>query len=194
MSRAEFMGILAYLSAGAGKEMAAETADVYFDLLQDLPAGAVQFAARRALLESAYPVIPPVGTIRKLATSALEGPDQISAQEAWGLLRRAITTFGYNHEEQALRSLPPLVARAADHLGWQDICASTETEILRSQFFRTFDAVVGRSQREVLMPAAMREALAGIGEMPKQLELYRGHDHRSAKQILGRLYEPPMDN
>src|SRR5690348_7985347 len=62
---------MAYLGAGCGKELNKDGLRVYYDLLGDLPLTALQCAAKRALLENAFPVFPQVGTLRKLATEAM---------------------------------------------------------------------------------------------------------------------------
>src|SRR4051794_653455 len=74
LTREEFAPIVAYLSAGTGKEMPRAQAEVYSDLLQDLPAASVWAAARAALAESAGPWLPSVGAMRQRAAGALHGP------------------------------------------------------------------------------------------------------------------------
>src|SRR5262245_3697535 len=71
MTREEFSPILVYLSAAVNREIPREQAEVYFDCLSDLPATAIRQAARRAVLESEYPVVPAVGRIRRLALEEL---------------------------------------------------------------------------------------------------------------------------
>ena len=68
MTREEFAGILRYLVVASGKPMEKETAEVYFDLLGDLPYERLKNAVREAIKESKYPVIPAVGYLRDLAT------------------------------------------------------------------------------------------------------------------------------
>lgn len=162
MNREEFAAILYYLAAGVGRDVSDAQLEVYFDLLGDLPADVLRRAAQRALLESQYPTLPPVGVLRRLAAEAM-APRQLAACEAWGLTLRAVEAFGYDQELRGLESLPPLVRRAAECLGWQTICASTEPEICRAQFAKAFEALAGREQRESLLPPSLREALGRVG-------------------------------
>jgi hypothetical protein len=184
VTRKEFGCIIAYLAAASGKSPTQEQAEVYFDLLGDLPAEALQFAAKRALLESCYPVLPPVGTLRKLAVDAMNGADrEPTPDEAWELVRRAIGRFGYRREQAALDALPEgAVRRAAECLGWQSLCDSTEPEICRAQYRKAYESLQSRRERQRLLPGGMIEMLERIGTLPKLPEL-QGYDHRNAWQV-----------
>jgi hypothetical protein len=185
MNRTEFAQIMVYLAAGTGKQVAAETVEVYYDLLCDLPSEALAFAVKRSLLESAYPVVPPVGTLRRLALDAMNAAHrEPTADEAWELVRRALNRFGYMREEEGLAGLPAgPVRRAAECLGWRSLCDSTEPEISRAQYRKAFETLQGRQQRERLLPAPMIAALEHIGTLPKLPEL-QGYDHRNAWQVI----------
>lgn len=167
MTKAEFGAILAYLSAAVGKPVTDQQAEVYFDLLGDLPAAVLRAAAQQALLESQYPTLPPVGQLRKLATAALEGRDRIpTAAEAWECARRAVVRFGYCREAEGLASVSGLVRRTLECLGWVAVCDSTEPEIVRAQFVRAYESLASREHRERLLPAAVKEAIAKVGQAP----------------------------
>src|SRR5262249_9799575 len=142
MTREEFAVVMALLASATGKAIDDKQAEVYFELLGDLPAEALRFAAKRALLESAYPVLPPVGVLRKLAVEATNGCDrEPTPDEAWNIVRRAIRDFGYRHQEEGIESLPAgPIRRAVQCLGWQSLCDSTEPEICRAQFRKAFEA------------------------------------------------------
>ncbi len=163
MTSDEFTEIMAYLSRGVGKTFPADQAEVYYDLLHDLPADALRLAARRALLESQYPTIPPVGTLRKLATEALTASEGWpSPMEAWELVRHAISRYGYMREAQGLASLPRLVRRATEALGWQDICNREGPGVIRAQFRGAYEIILAREQRTALLPEEVKETLAEL--------------------------------
>lgn len=163
LNREDFAAVIAYLGAGVGKSFSAEQAEVYFDLLGDLPLPILQAAARQALMESIYPTIPTPGALRQIALR-LMNPDVPAAVEAWDLVRRAILRYGYAQEARALATLPEPVANAARLLGWVSLCDSTCVETCRAQFTKAYDALVQRSQRESLMPLPYRQRLAGLLE------------------------------
>jgi hypothetical protein len=162
MTRVEFAQVLAYLSAGVGKPVAEATAEVYWDLLGDLPLPALQRAAQRALLESAYPTLPTVGTLRELAAAG----ETLPAAEAWSLIRTAMARHGLTGEVKALACLPPLVAQAAAALGWRNLCDAREAQTVYAQFRDAYEAVVGRDRREHLLPAPLKAELRQIGREP----------------------------
>ena len=106
MTREEFGPILVYLSSAANREIPREQAEVYYDGLADLPAPAVRQGARRAVLESDYPVVPAVGRIRRLALEALV-PRETPAQNAARLARERAEalTLAENDREAVKRLL-----------------------------------------------------------------------------------------
>lgn len=161
MRAIDFAPIMAVLSAAIARPVSEETTRVYFDLLKDLPLPALQLAAKRAVMESQYPVLPPVGVLRKLALESLT-PARLLADEAWERVRRAIRRYGYYREADGLASLPQEVRRAAECLGWQSLCDSTEPEVCRAQFRKAYEAIVERERRMELLPDAMQCAIATL--------------------------------
>lgn len=157
MTHTEFSAIMAYLAAGIGKPIPQATQAVYWDLLGDLSAEALQAAAKQALLDSAYPTLPQVSVLRQLAL-AVQQPtaDSLSPIEAWELVRKAMIRWGYFRPKQGLESLPPLVRRAVEAFGWQELCDAENADVIRAQFCRAYEAMRDRQQREALMPPSLR--------------------------------------
>jgi len=164
VTRLECAEIMAYMGASLGKDPPAEQVAVYFDLLQDLPAPVLRQAARRAVAESRYPVIPPVGTLRDLSREGLDGP-RLPAVQAWEMVDRAIRRFDYNRESEALASLPPLVARTAQAMGWYSLCFPGKQSIARAQFIAAYESIAQNQEKFSALPADLRETLKldGVG-------------------------------
>lgn len=182
MTRADFVPIVTYLSAGAGKPMERDQIEVYYDLLSDLPLDVLKAAVKRALCESRFPTVPPVGTIRALAAELSAPARALLWPEAWELARAAVRRFGAarptrpHAEREALASLPPAVAHAARAVGWLALCDAAEGDLdtLRAQFRDAYGTLRGRDEREGLLPPALRQGALqrlteGIGEEPKAL-------------------------
>jgi hypothetical protein len=160
MTHNDFAAVITYLGEGTGKPLSLPAAEVYWDLLSDLPLAALRVAAKQALLEGQYPVFPPAGVLRRLAVEALMyGRGDPAPEEAWALVRRALSEFGYYREAAGLASLPGLVRRAAELLGWQSMCDSTEPEILRAQFRKVYE---GGHRRAGVGVGAARPSRAGL--------------------------------
>jgi hypothetical protein len=163
MTRTEFNAIAVSMAAIAGKSMPVEQVDGYFGLLRDLPFAAVELAAKRALLESQYPMIPPVGVLRRLASAALAPPDSLWG-EAWEQALQAVRRYSLDEEYRALESLPPLVARAARAVGWRALCDSNPANCstLRAQFRDVYTSFTRREEAEQRLPSPLRAAVAKI--------------------------------
>lgn len=167
MTREEFACVMAYIVAGVGKPVSTEQAEVYYDLLGDLPLPALQLAARQALLESRYPTIPTVGTLRQLAVALMQ-PRALQPLEAWELVLRAVNRFGLSGRDRALATLPEPVRSAARALGWPSLCDLTLEQLptVRAQFRDAYNAMAARAEHEALPPTRYqqqtRELLDGV--------------------------------
>ncbi|HWG42514.1 MAG TPA: hypothetical protein VN688_06970, partial [Gemmataceae bacterium] len=162
MTRQEFAAVMAYVGAGCGKTLGEDALKVYYDLLSDLPLDVLQLAAKRALLESHYPVFPPVGVLRKLAAEIMR-PPAMPALEAWGVLQRAIDRYGDDNPQQGLDALPEPIRAVAEQFGWRQLCRCNETEILRAQFSKAYDTAQARERATWLLPVGVRQAVAELG-------------------------------
>lgn len=159
MTKAEFVKIMAYLSAGyGGKEIPPATADVYWDLLNDLPASIVLAAVKKVLVRSEYPSFPTVGALRKAATGLLDGHAP-TATDAWGEVLAAVRKYGYYREAEALASMSPEVAHVVKCIGWQEICASEEPDVVRGQFRVAYERFVERRQEERALTPDLKQML-----------------------------------
>jgi hypothetical protein len=156
MDRSEFATVMAYISAGCAKHISREQAEVYFDLLGDLPVNALKIAAKRSLLESQYPTFPSVGVLRKLALEAVSG-HLPNTGDAWEMARKTILRFGYYREKQGMASLHPMVREAVERFGWKEMCDSENPSVLHAQFRGVYERILERQERELLMPAAVKQ-------------------------------------
>lgn len=202
MTRPEFAAVLGYISAAVGKSATEQQAEVYFDLLGDLPAEILRCAAQRALLEHVYATIPSVAVLRRLAIETASGGPALTAAEAWGVVRRAMVCFSYMRGQEAIASMPPLVGIAVDAIGWRQMCDSTDTERSFAQFRDAYQQLAQREELEKLLPAPLKQQLARIGHDARiakedernswQVLRDAGRD-RSGKQIAGRIGVMPEE-
>lgn len=162
MTASQFGAIMTYLEDAVQKPISKKQADVYWDLLRDVPPALLLEACRRAVLENEYPTIPTPAVLRRLALEAVVA-QQMTATEAWGLVRQAMIAPPL--ERKRLRSeFPALVARVVDCLGWERLCAGDvkDTGTLYSQFAKAFEALATREKRQQLLPPPPRKELERI--------------------------------
>jgi hypothetical protein len=183
MTRADWVLVAAYISAAVVKDFTEHQAEVYFDLLQDLPTAAVQIAAKQCLLESIYPTIPTVGAIRKAATAAATGSHRLPlAIEAWESAFWAVGRYGLSREREALATMPPAVAKAVRAIGWRALCDTKldDLDTLRAHFLKAYEAMAARDQRQGLLPNSLKETIEAIGIDAQPAPL----DNRTGAEIL----------
>jgi len=152
---------MSLLAAGIGKAPTTEQVSVYFELLADLPLEALQFAAKRALLEHEFATIPPVGMLRRLAVEFQVGGSMTSGR-AWEICRAAVRKFGFYAEAEGLRSLPPDAAAVMRQIGWQNFCDSENPDALRARFLEFWSQQEKHGRRNALLPEKMRGQLNSV--------------------------------
>lgn len=166
MNQVEFAKIAAYLSAAIGKPMSQQQAEVYFDALKDLPVESVQLAARRAIQESQYPVIPLVGVLRKFAAEAAVG--QVSNwSEEWETVVTAISRYGWYRKAEAMASLSPIAASIVRAIGWDVLCdiQTSERSVVAGQFRMAYEARTNRDSSHAALSEDVRPRITGAGHL-----------------------------
>lgn len=177
MTDAEFKVCMAVLVGAAGKPMPDPQLKVYFELLSDLPVEALFVACKRAVIENAYPNIPPIGTIRRMAVSAMHGQCvELTAGEAWSIALRACGNCDVEVEgsvERAFAKIPPLVWRAVEAFGFRALydIPGNSLETARAQFMRIYESLLTNEERLCLLPASIREEIALLGKRHEQITL-----------------------
>lgn len=155
----KFATLMVGMGAAVGKAAEPEQIEIYYRLLSDLEPDALEFACNQAVLQSQYPIIPPVGVIRALALEYRKGGPSITAGEAYELARRAIRRFGYMQQIEGLQSLPEDVAAVVRQIGWDVWCDSDNPDAIRARFAQFWDARQARQQKVELLTPPMQQKL-----------------------------------
>lgn len=158
MSKAEWATIAATIAAGTREQITRATAEIWYAVLRDLPAQAVQAAALRYLAECQYPGLPTVGRLRALAVEAIHGRP-LSPESAWASVTEAIHRHGYPNPASAREALGPQCWAVIQGIGgWGRICESHSGD--RAALFAQFRDGWLRSsesdQRDRHLPPALR--------------------------------------
>jgi hypothetical protein len=134
-------------------------------MLGDLDYAVASMAVKKIIMQNTFP--PAIAEVRK-AAAELTNPENLTSSEAWGEVTRAIRNYGYYRGEEALASLSPTTAQVVRYMGWREICMSEDIGVIRGQFLRMYAQVAEREQKELLLPADLRQGiqrLAGMMDM-----------------------------
>ncbi len=173
MTRKQFGEVMAYLVAATNQPMSKERADVYFDLLQELPLETLRIAAKKVAIAHVWSTFPSVAELHSAACDAITTQCQErSAAEAWELARAVADKIdpdiggpywknGKQYPTQMaahLDGVPLLVAKTMREIGWQSIAGDKES-VVRAHFIRAYDAAVTEHKKLTLMPASLKREI-----------------------------------
>jgi hypothetical protein len=164
MTHDDFVRVIAYLTAGCGKELSDAAIEVYFDLLRDLPSDIFQNAAQRVLLEHRWATFPSIAELREAASATARGiVSELSSAEAWELAWKAAAKIDLEvpgRTEHACKSLPPIVVAAMKAFGIPALCYGKEPiGVVRAQFMKTYEQLASRDRRQSLLPERVTQEI-----------------------------------
>jgi hypothetical protein len=144
------------------------TAALWEKMLADIPYDIAEKALIKVMATSKF--FPTVAEIREavadITTSRLP-----TWSEAWNEVKRAIRNYGYYRPDEAMKSMSPEVARVVHHIGWQEICASEEPDVVRGQFRMAWESQAKNAREMAVLPAEVRDL---IGQVSNALQRGRG--------------------
>ncbi len=112
--RADFAKVCAYLATAVGKSMGELQAEVYYDVLGDIPYPVLCKAAQRAVIENEYHSIPTPAAVRQAAIDILK-PPEMNYVDAFRLAMRVAALTGPESFRQ-VELLPPLLRKVFDSM------------------------------------------------------------------------------
>jgi hypothetical protein len=160
----EAIGVIDILSAAyptykqfSDPNQIAKTAETWAVLLEDCPVELVLKAVKRHCLLSKYP--PTVAELRENAFAVINPKGEITIEEAWSEVLKAIHNYGFYRETEALESLSPPVKKTAKAIGWRELCLSEEPDVIRGQFRMMFESSVKRRKQDSLLPEGFTQLI-----------------------------------
>ena len=185
MTRPEFAGCIAFITAATGKQLSDDALEVYFQLLGDLPLSVFQVSCERVVLEHKWATFPTVAELREAAAETMQGSvKQMSAAEAWDLAWDSAKRIDLEIEgslQRATKDMPPLVLEAMKAFGIPPLVYGKDpVGVIRGQFMNIFEQLAARERRQSLLPKRVLDAIAnkgcprlgdvvkGIGRMPEE--------------------------
>lgn len=168
IDRMEFVKVLGYIATAIGKPVTEGMAEVYYDLLGDLPLDVFQTAAKRVVLEHKWATFPSVAELREAAAETMRGNvKELSAAEAWDKAWGAVHDIDLEipHTLYVLEGLPPLVREAIRAFGLPAMVYGKEpVGVVRGQFLKIYEQLAIRDRRRALLPQSVKDEISRIGD------------------------------
>jgi hypothetical protein len=175
MNRKDFAACLAYVETACKTPLSDKEAEVYWDLLRDLPLDVLRIACKRVVLEHPYKSFPSIAQLRQAASETILGQvAELAPAEAWRLASQAMSKIdpeisgpyslnGKEYPSQTvaiLASLPLLVRKTVSAYGIRSWTHGREqVGVVRAQFLKMFEQNVAHHKRLALMPDALKREI-----------------------------------
>lgn len=116
---------------------------VWYEMLKDIDYQSAQYAVRELIQTNVF--FPRIAEIRKACMK--QNYVEMSTDEAWGQVKRAIRMYGMYQEDKAIASMHPDVAEIVKRFSWMTICTTPDGEqAIRARFM---DAFKGHQERKL---------------------------------------------
>lgn len=123
--------------------------DFWYTMLKDIPYEIAENAVMEHICTNIYP--PNIAEIRKLCVERCQRP-VLSFDEAWGVVQRAISTYGWYHPQEAFATMDELTLSVVKNLGWSRLCQSENPTADRANFREAYEAKAKAAQNSYQLP------------------------------------------
>lgn len=135
-------------------------------MFADEPFEQVKMAVAAHMATDTNRFMPPVGVIKNMVVK-MSLPEEMTEQEAWGCVAKALRNSAYNSSVE-FEKLPPVVQRlvgsASQLREWAMMDADTVSSVVASNFQRSYK-VRAKNEREILaLPSSVRGYMAQLTE------------------------------
>lgn len=152
MTKPEFAMIaVAVKSAYPASKIMADDASMefWYRMLKDLNGKVVENAVMEHISTSVYP--PNIAEIRKLCMERCK-PPVLSFDEAWGVVQRAMSEYGWYHPQEAFALMDDLTVSVVKNLGWSRLCQSENPTADRANFREAYEAKAKEAVNSNMLP------------------------------------------
>ena len=136
---------------------------IYHRVLSDVDGDLLESATMQ-WLSTAKPFHPTPGELRELCYTLIKS-DAPSAEEAWGIVKKAIRQFGSYRKPEFSSNV---IAETVEIMGWIELCMSENEEADRAHFWRIYAQVSERDKRETIMLPAVKNNLQQLKQSKAQ--------------------------
>lgn len=152
MTKKEFMVIsTALIAAYPNSKIMGDTPalEFWYKMLQDIDYSIAENAAMEYISTSPYP--PSIAEIRRLCVNRVcKGP--LSFDEAWGQVQKAISTYGWEHPQEAYAVMDDITVSVVKNLGWNNICKGENPDATRANFREAYEEKAKKAKSDMQMP------------------------------------------
>lgn len=111
--------------------------DFWYMALNDIPYSVAENAVMEHICTNIYP--PNIAEIRRLCMERCK-PPVLSFDEAWGVVQRAMSEYGWYHPQEAFALMDDLTVSVVKNLGWSRLCQSENPTADRANFREAYEA------------------------------------------------------
>jgi len=171
MNKAEAAKVMAILQVNypdnfrtKSDEVIKATVDLWTRAFADEPYQLVSAAVMAHMVSDTNRFMPPIGVI-KAKIAELMKPDEMTEQEAWGLVAKALKNGVYGADEEFAK-LPPAVQRAVGGASqlrdWAMMDTETVQSVVASNFQRSYRVTSQRERDWEKLPAGLKTYVAEL--------------------------------
>ena len=123
--------------------------DFWYMTLKDIPYEIAENAVMEHICTNIYP--PNIAEIRKLCMERCKTPI-LSFDEAWGVVRKAMSDYGWYHPQEAFATMDELTLAVVKNLGWSRLCQSENPTADRANFREAYEAKAKEAVNSNMLP------------------------------------------
>jgi len=140
------------------------TGELWLRMFEGVSREKFEQAVMKVMARSEF--FPTVAAISKALTVEAD----LTPIEAWGEVTRAMRTFGYVRPTEALNSMSPLTQQVVNAIGWGNICANEQPDVMRGQFMNHYATMVQRVKDMAVLPKGLRQSDVGMSKLSDSMK------------------------
>ena len=173
MNKQEAYNILALLQAnypdslrGMTKEAVQVKVNLWAEIFHEEPFELVAAATKAFMATDTNRFMPAVGQIKE-QIRRMQNPDELTEQEAWNLIFKALGNGIYGSTEE-FNKLPPAVQKLVGSptvlREWAMLDTATAQSVVASNFQRSYRATEAQAKDQAKLPGSVKQFISGVSE------------------------------
>lgn len=131
--------------------------ELWFFQLQDIQYNVAEAGLNKWVATNKF--APTIAEIRETAASISNG-DLPDWGDAWLEVCRAISRYGSYRPKEAIESMSPLARRAAERIGFINLCMSENPSADRANFRMIYEQLAEREKKNAQLPEPLKQLIA----------------------------------